>query len=258
MFYLSRQDLETLSRAGVKEIEDNRIRMCGNFWLEVEPDDLAFTPGAKELGLWEAWITVAIANELQNQGGDTVFLDVGANVGYYSMMAAAGGYRVRAFEPNPNLADMIARSAKFNNFDDVAVDPIALSDRTGVFPLSIHNGHSGAGSLEEPGERTIDVRVSDLDSRYFAKNDTIVFKVDVEGHERNVWNGCPRVRRDNETIWFLEWVPVRHGKEYNREWLEEVNETHDIQIVRYDGSIEDISIEDALAVEFETLVFRSR
>ena len=98
-------------------------------------------------------------------------------------------------------------------------------------------------------------------------------QVDVEGHERNVWDGYTASKETTRTlmkdgttqdfhfgddIWFVEWVPCRHGIDYNREWLEEVLETHDLQMVNYDGTLRPVGIEEALDVEFETIVFRKR
>ena len=254
-----RGDLEKIRKAGVKIILGIRVRVGSNFWLEVEPNDKAFTPNIVECGYWEAWVSVAISNELHNQGNETLFIDAGANVGYYSMLAAAGGYDVKAFEPIPDLADMIRRTAKFNNFKSIEVWPFALSDKVGKFSLSLNLEHSGSSSLNiSDSENKIDVDVEELDHLVVEEDRNIVLKVDVEGQERQVWNGARHLREDNNTTWFIEWVPERESYNYNFEWLGEVHLTHDIHVVRLDGKTEPIEIEDALKLKFETLCFRQR
>ena len=46
-------------------------------------------------------------------------LDVGANLGYFSLLAAAHGCRVRAFEPSPGLAEIVRASVALNGFGEL-------------------------------------------------------------------------------------------------------------------------------------------
>ena len=275
MWYQNRYELDQISSAGrYHYFADNGnpiVRMNASFWLECEKDDTAFTQPAINTGNWEAWVATAIMRELHEQGNETEFVDIGANNGYYSMMVSSAGYGVTAFEPNPTLVEMLERSAKLNNISQsyenpksFGVNQVALSDvdpydkngKPNLAQLYTHSNHSGASSLEGEGEG-FTVRLSNLDFEIMPL-ETTVLKVDVEGHERNVWNGSSDLRQNEDTIWFVEWVPVRWGKEYNREWLTEVLQTHNLQMVNYDGTLRPVGIEEALQVEFETIVFRKR
>ncbi len=267
MWYQNRSELDRISEAGVYHyIGDNGnpiVRMNASFWLECEKDDTAFTQPAIQTGNWEAWLAVAIMRELKEL--DDIykpwFIDIGANNGYYTLMANTARYPTLAFEPNPILADMVERSLSLNHSVDFDIHYIALSDKEGKAKLHQHPNHSGASSLEgDESTESIEVETDLLDNYYCAyeENEPVVLKVDVEGHERNVWNGAKKIREATNNVWFLEWVPVRHGKDYNREWLTEVLETHDLQMVNYDGTLRPVGIEEALEVEFETIVFRKR
>jgi len=275
MWYKDRTEFDLISKAGVYTyLGDNGnpiVRMNASFWLECEKDDTAFTQPVINTGNWEAWVATAIMRELHEQGNDTEFIDVGANNGYYSMMVASAGYGVTAFEPNPELVDMLNRSAELNNISkdynnpksfgvvQVAVSDVEPYDETGTPHFAIlhtHENHSGASSIEGEGEG-FKVRLSQLDSEIQPYESTVL-KVDVEGHERNVWNGSSNLRENVGTVWFLEWVPERWGKEYNHEWLNEVLETHDLQMVSHNGTLRPVGVEEALDVEFETIVFRKR
>lgn len=261
MRYNSRAELDLISKAGVHtyfgENGNPIVRMNAQFWLECEREDTAFTIPVMATGNWEAWNAVAILNELQN---NEQFLDVGANVGYYTLAAMHNLNYVRYFEPNPEIFDFIQRSIDLNGngMESAHGYQYAVGEKEDKLILHTHEGHSGGASLVGEGEG-IEVPVVPLDvavTPFITEKQVI--KVDVEGFEREVWNGAERLRNDIDNVWFLEWVPVRHGAEYNREWLTEVLETHDLQMVNYDGTLRPVGIEEALKVKFETIVFRKR
>ncbi|AWN04393.1 methyltransferase [Rhodococcus phage Grayson] len=265
MWYQSRSELDLISKAGLYYYINDRgnpvVRMHSSFWLECESDDTAFTEPVKRTGNWEAWNAVAMSNEWKTPL--SVFIDVGANVGYYSIFAATSGVGVCAFEPNPDLIEFINRSKDLNNIATIGVHNLAVGEKKDTLKLYKHVGHSGANSLYGEGDDFIETEVTTIDAYRWSwkedKNRKHVIKVDVEGFEREVWNGSTEFRQScRQNVWFVEWVPVRHGEEYNREWLDEVLKTHDLQMVNHDGSLRNVTIDDALAVEFETIVFRSR
>ena len=290
MWYKDRTELDLISKAGVHyytgENGNPIVRMNASFWLECEKDDTAFTNPAINTGNWEAWVATAIMRELHetpmNKGVE--FLDVGANNGYYSIMAASAGFYVHSFEPDPNSFEILNRNVVHNKLNawhygahiidkKVKTYNVAVSDLESHAFLHQHPTHSGANSLEGEGEEGVEVQTYPLGYFFPGDGHHHVIKVDVEGHERNVWNGYTarntttrfalengetEIRRCGGDVWFVEWVPVRWGKEYNREWLNEVLETHDLQMVNYDGSLRPVGVEEALDVEFETIVFRKR
>lgn len=261
MDQLTRSELDRVSLDGLKlYTADNGnpvVFMNNAFWLECEVNDTAFTEPVKRTGNWEAWVATAIYNELNSAPCE--FIDVGTNVGYYTLMAQSMGIYTTSFEPNETLVDMVMRSTDINGMRGLGIIVhCALGSTRETLKLYTHENHSGANSLCGPGDNYIEVEVWPLDALYVPDQIKQVLKVDVEGFEREVWDGAKTLRSHRETVWFLEWVPVRRGKEYNREWLHEVLETHDIQMVNYDGSLRYIGVEEALNVEFETIVFRSR
>ncbi|MFN0067817.1 MAG: FkbM family methyltransferase [Limisphaerales bacterium] len=89
------------------------------------------------------------------------FFDIGANMGSWTLFAAAAGARtarVHAFEPNPVNAGLIRRSLQDNGFTDrVVLDERALSETTGqhlTFYLSTDPQNSGQSSLVNHGHNT--------------------------------------------------------------------------------------------------------
>ncbi|MGA8380650.1 MAG: FkbM family methyltransferase [Stellaceae bacterium] len=128
---------------------------------------------------------------------DTVFVDVGANVGFYTVEIArrlTGNGRAYAFEPHPKLIELLRRNAFVNGLAPVVSSfSFALSDRNGPADLQYPTGHLGGGQVSAPGEiaghtmvKSELKKLDDLLGRDFRCD---LVKIDVEGHELNVLNG---------------------------------------------------------------------
>jgi FkbM family methyltransferase len=126
-------------------------------------------------------------------------IDVGANIGYMTsiMAAKAGTYgRVIAFEPHPDLFSIlegnIFRWQRFN-ISQVKAHRVALSNRVGCGTLHTPDGfeqNRGLASLNEfGGLADILVEVSQLDRHVENCKAVALLKVDVEGHELQVFQG---------------------------------------------------------------------
>jgi FkbM family methyltransferase len=68
-----------------------------------------------------------------------VFMDIGANFGYYSLLAAALNNRIRivAFEPLPAARWYFQKNIRLNNFKNILVEPLALAGREGEMDFFI-------------------------------------------------------------------------------------------------------------------------
>jgi FkbM family methyltransferase len=141
-------------------------------------------------------------------------VDVGANAGEYAAFLARHNKGCVAFEPNPELARRIQESY---GAAGVRVHACALSDKEDHVTLSIPvvDGveHSALATIE-PGNRvrdlptrTVVVRCCRLDS--LGLEPVGVIKIDAEGHEEAVLQGCEAIiERDRPT--FLIEAEDRH------------------------------------------------
>lgn len=145
--------------------------------------------------------------------GDTV-LDVGAHVGYYTVLSAilAGpSGAVWSFEPNPRNAGFLRRHAQINGLRHVHVEQAAVSDAEGTARFDFGTG-SGTGHLAAEGP--IEVRTLRLDDFCAANRITPkAVKVDVEGAEAAVLEGAERtIERARPVIFLSTHGPEPHAR----------------------------------------------
>ena len=69
---------------------------------------------------------------------ESIFWDIGANVGLYSVYAAKKGHEVYSFDPSVFNLEVLARNSNLNNLNDhIHIVPVALSDKTGFGKMNM-------------------------------------------------------------------------------------------------------------------------
>lgn len=150
------------------------------------------TPGDPDRG--SALLFRALASEAD------LVLDVGANVGLYTCLAAsiAPAARVIAFEPIPTLAALIRATAIANDWDSrVTVRSEAIGARTGTLTMYVLPDADTEATLEASrvagrphASMTVPVvSLADVLRSAGTSLDRTVMKIDVEGHERAALEG---------------------------------------------------------------------
>ncbi len=140
------------------------------------------------------------------------FIDVGANIGDYSRVAALCFPRVDAFEPIPELAAKLRRELPAH----VTVHQLAAADREGeaVLRIPCPDGAevTGLASLQHapgaPGMREVAVRTSPLDALALGRPDAI--KIDVEGFEDAVLRGAEKLINTHRPAMIIEIEDRQH------------------------------------------------
>jgi FkbM family methyltransferase len=144
-----------------------------------------------------------LARLLRKQERPFIFLDIGANQGLYSLIAAGNRAcrQVIALEPAASTHGLLTANIAANpGADKVTAIKAGLSEQRGAAFLSLASGHSGMASLR-PGytakaavqEEVELIDMAQLDEMLAADLPVIV-KVDVEGHEEAVMRSLAQSR----------------------------------------------------------------
>lgn len=126
--------------------------------------------------------------------GDT-FLDIGANIGYFTMMAAqlvGPRGKVIAIEPMDKNLQLIYLGIVRNEFENIDVLPFGASDRAGIVSIITDPGTSNALVQSAPSKRVPSLyaatrRIDDMCADLGRVN---FIKIDIEGHEVFAWRGA--------------------------------------------------------------------
>ncbi len=122
----TREQLEEWCRGQTRVMPAGDVNLCrvlGKYLMYVIPQDLTLTPHLALDGIWESWVTMAIARHLKP---GMRCMDVGACYGYYSLLMAdvvgPSGY-VEAWEPI--YEELVGINAALNGLD-LTVVPYAM------------------------------------------------------------------------------------------------------------------------------------
>lgn len=139
------------------------------------------------------------------------FVDVGANIGWYSLHVAAADptAKVYAFEPVPSSFGWLRAGVELNALRNVEAVPMAVSDRTRDTVLYVDEAIAGAASAAPPaagGElHGVPCRTVRLDD--FAQERNLapdVMKLDIEGGELAALRGAEHVLATHRPMVFCE------------------------------------------------------
>ena len=183
---------------------ENPTRTRRGFRIFTLPGDLT-SDWIKLHGQHEAGTEKFILDHLRP---GTTFLDIGANVGYFSLLAATSGRaRAVAFEPQREVADLLERSVATNRIDGlVRVERLALSNAPATARMTScpgNTGHSRLAGADGEALQPYPVAVAALDGWLEGNplGTVSACKIDTEGAELQVLQGMQRLLdRDGPAI----------------------------------------------------------
>jgi FkbM family methyltransferase len=168
-------------------------RVRGHRMLLHHPSlDLYISRALLARGSFEPFETEILLDELR--GGDTV-LDIGANVGYYTLQFAnrvGPGGRVFAFEPDPANFALLRSNVERNGYRNVALSPLAAADRCGPGKLFISATNRGDHRAYDShdGRPSVTIRTTTLDHFFRGYGGPInLIKMDIQGAECSALEG---------------------------------------------------------------------
>lgn len=111
-----------------------------------------------------------------------VFLDIGANMGFFSLFAATRGARVIAIEPNPVLQARLLANFAFNGLD-ITLIPGAVGDLHQRVEMLHRNEDLGSSSIRPSVTARIEMRPLLDYVRAITLTRIDVLKIDIKGYE---------------------------------------------------------------------------
>jgi FkbM family methyltransferase len=142
-----------------------------------------------------------------------VVLDIGANAGYYSLIAAIRTKQVYAFEPSLAMRQQLESNIKLNAIRNISVEPCAVSDRNGTATLYLSSSDNSGMTGMQPAENfsgvTQTINTVSIDEWIVTKDSLRIdmIKIDVEGAEMKVLEGMKNVLEKDHPGIFIEIIP---------------------------------------------------
>jgi len=151
-----------------------------------------------------------------------VVCDIGANIGYYSLLAAAAigdDGRLHCFEANPDVCETLFQNIEINGFLPRAkVVNKAVFSSTTELEFNVCEKHQGSSSLfldeklvdvYQDSLKKIKVEATSLDDYFPAGAKVDLIKIDAEGAEPDIFKGASRLLNENPNIKIImEWAPA--------------------------------------------------
>jgi FkbM family methyltransferase len=216
---------KTVSRQRISELSESKydqrvrsylddppesVRTKQGFRIFLNPNDSKISASIALTGSYSVLQEPQITRLFETQVKKTsIVVDVGANIGWFSLVAAKRARQVHAFEPEPMSYGLLQKSIAANGFDNILAHPFCVSDHDGVETLYISDSRNkGTHSIvRKTAPKGIQVSSVTLDT-LFPTERIDLLKLDVEGAESKVLDGAQRLieeRRIGQII--MEWNP---------------------------------------------------
>lgn len=189
--------------------------------IYLDANDISLTPHIALDGIWEPWITKAFLNAIKP---GMHFVDIGANCGYYTLLASSAVGRtgsVVAIDANPRMTELLGKSISVNGFLERArVVNAAVLDSERTIKFAVPKKYMGSATYVRDGNEhdfsasygdtcdIIKVQAKPLDALLGDKRVDLM-KIDAEGAEPLIFKGSLGLLQKMEKVKiFLEFVPA--------------------------------------------------
>jgi len=209
----------------------------GRFIMWLDPEDDLVAQGIMANKSYEPHVTAALERILTPE---STFVDIGANMGWFTLLAASRARRVIAIEPNHNNVQLLYRSLLSNRFENVKVIEGAVTDGPRFLQLNFHHSNGAVAPIADMLESIPFVRGDSLDNLLRDVDPIDVMKMDIEGHEPIALRGMTDILTRFRPVLLAEFHPsaIRDTSGVEPEALLDGFRAHDYQlaVIHRDGS----------------------
>jgi len=226
MFKLYNSVKSILFKEGIKNFYIRKFssRLKGKKWFKIHYKDLKIKILLKEKngyvdqfiyrnGIYEKEIIDLIISKVSK---DSVFVDIGANIGQHSLIISHYVKEVIAFEPLQFLTDQLRQSVEKNEIGNIKIEQTGLGDKKETLSIYIDDHQSGYTTLlnhleKMPGLRKNEnsklvkqqVKIDTLDN-YLGNQKIHFIKMDIEGYEYYAILGAINVIKKHKPYIIME------------------------------------------------------
>lgn len=143
---------------------------------------------------------------INSMNPNSIFFDVGANIGIYTICAGAKNIKTYSFEPHAVNFSNLCETISVNNYDHCVAYCLALSDQSKFDKISIKNYYAGVADNQvgQSNDLSHGVMTHTLDE--FVLNNVLPqpthIKIDVDGHEEKFYKGAKETLKKCHSILF--------------------------------------------------------
>ncbi len=191
-----------------------------NFSIEIYENEY-ISNCIKKNKMWEG-INTEIILEIIRENKSIVFIDIGANIGWFSLVCASHGIKSIAFEPIKANTKLFKKSIELNGYGGlITLHEIALGDKDGFVDLNIDIGNMGLCSENPIGhlsyiERCEMRRLDEIITPNPPNPPTLyMIKMDVEEMELKVLRGMSQLLKSGQVRYIILEISL-----YNEELFE--------------------------------------
>lgn len=194
------------------------VKQVGGFKIWLNPHDLGIARELLGAGEYEKY-EIELFRASVKPG--MVLLDVGANIGIYSLAAAqqtCDRASIFAFEPEPSVMAMLRDNIQLNGYRSIIPIDKALADKRQVLKLNVDKANFGKHSLVVTSSADLQIEIQAMTVDEFVREHNLarvdLIKLDVEGAEGMVFAGAMHTIARFGPVIFMEYTPdwlVRAG-----------------------------------------------
>lgn len=205
---------------------------------------------------WEKWVTDVFMALLKP---GMVVLDIGANCGYYSLLAAQAvgpSGEVHCIEPLPSLHKNLKRSFLINGYHHVKLHKVAVSDKDEEMTLYVPGDFTGGATIRDISSITDygevkAVKVPSVNfAAYFPNLKAHVIKIDIHGPEPLLADGLLKIAENSGNLDILmEFAPTLWGNAKPEEFFARfINNHFSIVVLEHDGKLTTVTLDQISAI----------
>ena len=198
----------------------------GRFKILTDPEDVrkGVSSSLQLYGTYDpelSWVVEQLVDS------ESTVIDVGANIGWYTLLAAVVARRVVALEPEPRNFTLLSRSVALNGLHNVELRQEVVSDREGEVDLYLSDTNKGGHSIVWKGPSSVKVHSTTLEQIVGELGILSIdlLKIDAESAEPRILRGFTKGLESGLAKYIiLEFSPMVWGKD--RDLLKRVFELY--------------------------------